>query len=794
MFKNIFLVSIRNFVRQKIHTLVNLSGLSLGISTVLVIFLMLSFLFSYDRYHENYDHIYRLVSEEDNHSGHGKDYMVGVPIVLPEAFADEFPEVKEQVFISNKTGGIISVKGKEDVEENSGIVYSEPSFFKIFDRKLLQGNPEKVLLNPGKVVISEKWAKKYFGEADPIGKTFTMDFETELMVEGVMEDFPENTDFPIDMFIAYNTVKEDREKKEGWGSTSSDDQLYILLNDKDSKAKIEGRLPAFIKKYFGDRDTNSKAMNLQPMSDFHFSELYSTISFNTVPKSMLTLMAIIGLFILITSCVNFINLSTALAVKRAREIGIRKVMGSSRFFLVAQLLGETAFMVVIAMLVSFGITEVALYYLNPFLELQLGILKADTFSLITFLVLLLIFLTIMAGLYPARLISSFHPINSLKSNLSNRMTGGRTLRQGLVVFQFIISQVFIICTIVATQQTDFLKTVDMGFAREANISVQLKEENTVRAKSFKQEVAQLNDVENITLAYKPPSSGSTSATNVKFPANPGDYTTEVKLADRDYLPTYQLKLLAGENISESDTIKDFVINESLMKQLGVNESEKIVGEKLTVWGRTGIIKGVVANFQTHSMKARFEPVLITSYAPNYKTAGVKLNTANVHRTVEQIESIYKKHYGNYNFEYSFLDEDIAEFYEAEEKMTTLTKGFSFIAIFIGMLGLYGLVAYLTEIKTKEIGVRKALGATIYDVLILLTRGYSSLIALAFLFALPLSWFMLDTWLAEYPHRIELNFLSFLAGGLLSLVVALLTAAYTSIKAARLNPTVSLRDN
>ena len=793
MLKNILLISLRNFRRQKIHTLINLSGLSLGISAALVIFLLLSFLFSYDRFHQNYNHIYRLVTSSDNNGGQKRDHTPGLPVVLPEAFKNDFPAVKDQVFFSYKMNGNISFGDNKDFFENEGITYTENSFFRIFDRKLLRGNLETILKDPGKVVLSEKLAAKYFGNEDPIGKTFKLDYETDLMVEGIMEDYPDNTDFPFDMLIAYSTVREEMEKNGGWGNISSDDQLYILLDEETPVESIVAGLPAFIDKYYKKHD-NNKQIALQPLSDLHFNKTYSNYSFKSTSKESLLIMAIIGLFLLITSCVNFINLSTALAVKRSKEVGIRKVMGSNRSVLILQFLGETAFMVFVSMIISFGLVELALYYLNPFLGLSLSILKANVWQLSSFLIVLFTLLTLLAGMYPARVISGFKPINSLKNNLSNSQTGGKKLRQGLVVFQFVISQIFIIGTLIVNQQIDYLKTEDMGFSHEAILSVDLYENDPVRAKSFKNDLLQLQEVENVTLAFKPPSSGSTSATNFTFPSNPGDYVTEVKLADKDYMDTYELNLIAGNNITESDTIKDFLVNESLLKMVGITAPEKAVGEVIKIWGSTGMIRGVIKNFHTKSLKEEISPVIIMSYAGYYETVGVKLITGNLQKTVKEIEEVYNKNYQVYDFSSEFLSEEIANYYDSEEKMSTMINIFAVIAIFIGMLGLYGLIAFLTELKTKEIGIRKALGASIWDVLILLTKDYSILILLAFLFALPLSWWMMDTWLENYPYRIELNLLIFFIGGIISLLVAWLTAGYTSIKAARLNPSISLRDN
>ncbi|MBT31024.1 MAG: hypothetical protein CMO01_15305 [Thalassobius sp.] len=794
MFRNIFLITLRNFRRNKIHTIINLSGLSLGISAAITIFLLLSFLFSYDRYHTNFDHIYRLVSSSDKNGGQSRNHTPGVPVVLPEAFKSDFPSVKDQVFVHYYMAGNVSLGNGKDFYENEGIAFTEHSFFNIFDRKLIQGNPATVLRDPGKVVISQKFAKKYFGEEDPIGKTFKLDFKTDLIVEAVMEDFPDNTDFPFDMLITYNTIREQLEKDGGWGSISSDDQLYVLLDENISKEEIESSMPAFITKYFGDHDTDKKKIELQPLADLHFNSYYSNYSFKSIGRESLWIMAIIGIFLLITSCVNFINLSTALAVKRSKEVGIRKVMGSTRSILIFQLIGETAMMVFVSMLISFGLVELALYYLNPFLGTSLSIINANSVELVLFLVFLFVSLTLLAGLYPAKVISGFKPIYSLKNNMNNTQTGGKKLRQGLVVFQFIISQVFIIGTLIVNQQIQYLKTEDMGFSREAILNVDLLESDQVRAKSFKNDLLNLKDIENVTLAFQPPSSGSTSATNMYFSSNPGDYVVEVKLADKDYMDTYELKLLAGENITESDTIKDFLINESLMRMVGITDPQKAIGEEIKIWGNKGLIRGVVKDFHTRSMKEKVSPVILMSFAPYYETVGIKLVSGNIQNTVKEIEKVYKTHYSNYDFSSNFFDEDIAGFYENEEKMSTMSNVFALIAIFIGMLGLYGLIAYLTELKTKEIGIRKALGASIWDVLLLLTKDYTLLIVVAFFFAMPLSWWMMMTWLENYPYHIELNFLIFFIGGIISLMVAWITAGYTSVKAARLNPSISLRDN
>ncbi|MEM1134518.1 MAG: ABC transporter permease, partial [Bacteroidota bacterium] len=702
MFKNIILIALRNFKRQKIHTIVNLGGLSLGISTALIIYLMLTFLFSYDRYHRNFNNIHRLVTESEKANGAGKDYTPGVQIVFPEAFKNDFPEVKDQVFISNKEGGIILIDVERKFNEETGIAYTDGAFFRIFDRKLLKGNPEKILQDPNKVVLSKKFAEKYFKNEDPIGKTFQIDFKRELMVEGIMEDYPENTDFQFDMLIAYSTVRKEWEKDQGWGSVSSDDQLYILLDEKTSPQQIEAGLPAFINKYFKEHNDDNSIITLQPLSELHFNTELSNFSYKTMSKDTLLVMAIIGIFLLVTSCVNFINLSTALAVKRSKEVGIRKVMGSSKRILLVQLLGETAFLVFLSILIAFCLAEVGLLYLNPLIGKSISIFSTELLQLAIFLLLLFIGLTLLAGLYPAQLISSFKPIHSLKNSMSNTQTGGKKLRQGLVVFQFVISQVFIIGTIVIGQQHEFLKTADVGFNREAVLTVDLGEENPIRAKSFKAEVQQLKEVEKISLAYRPPMSGSVSATNFYFPSNPGDYSTEYKLADSDYLPTYELRLLAGENLSESDTVKDFLINESLMKMIGITEPQKAVGESIKMWGTEGLIKGVIEDFNTKSLRNQIDPVLITTQASRYEIAAVKVAFLNINAGIKEIEKIYKSLYPEYDFSYSFLNEDIEKFYEREEKMSTMASIFASIAIFIGMLGLYGLIAYLTEIKTKEI--------------------------------------------------------------------------------------------
>lgn len=504
-------------------------------------------------------------------------------------------------------------------------------------------------------------------------------------------------------------------------------------------------------------------------------------------------MGLIGIFLIITACINFVNLATSVAVKRSKEVGIRKVLGGQRFELIGQYLSETFMITALAILVGTGLAELGLINLNSFLDLDLHV-NGNVLQTGIFLMVLWVVVGLLSGLYPAFVLSGFRPVQALKNKLSNRSAGGFNLRRGLVVFQFMISQVLIIGTIILVSQMNYFNTKDLGFNKEAILMISLPEPQSVEKKHvLKRETERMAGVEMVSLCMAPPSSGSVSVTDFSVEGVEGSFLTQVKLADAEYVDLFQLDLLAGTMYQPSDTMNGFVVNESLVKSMGLEKPEDIVGRNLKLWGKTYPVMGVVKDFHTMSLDEEVGPTIILSQIKDYYDMAVKVNTTDPLSVVAEIEKVWGTQYDNFLFHYQFLDEQIEEFYEGEKKMTTLLSIFSGIAIFIGCIGLYGLVSFMASEREKEIGVRKVLGASTSQILVLFSREFVMLIFIAFLFAAPLSGYAMGKWLEKFAYRIELNTFMFFVGIAATLFIALATVSYRAIRASLTNPVDVLKD-
>ena len=467
MLKNYFTTAIRNLIHQKGSALINIAGLTLGITCSLILFLMVKHILSFDTFHTKKDRIYRVVSQSEGNKG--KRQSSGIPPVLPDAFRSDFPEAEEVVFTTYRSDAMVTIPQPSPLEpkkylEESGIVYTEPAFFKIFDRPMLIGDAERALDEPNEAIISKRWALKYFGKEDARNEVLKFD-TVEYKVTAIMEDFPANTDFPFDLMLSYSTIKSENEKA-GWHSVWSDEHCYFLLREGTDIDQISNRLPAFGKKFLGD-NVNKTEYLVQPLSEIHFDERFDTYTYNTTSRGTLISFEVVAMILVLTACINFINLATAEAVKRSKEVGIRKALGSSRVQLIKQFLGETALITIISVLTSLALTPLALTYLNPFLELNLALnFSTDTFLWI-YLFGITVLVSALAGLYPAFVVSGYNPVLALKNLISNKNSSGYSLRRALVVTQFVISQFFIIGTIVVINQMDYYKNKDLGFKKDA---------------------------------------------------------------------------------------------------------------------------------------------------------------------------------------------------------------------------------------------------------------------------------------------------------------------------------------
>jgi putative ABC transport system permease protein len=790
MIRNYITIALRNVVRSFGFTIINIAGLSLAITCSIVLFLLITFLTSFDNYHPDSDRIYRIVTTIDFGRAES-DHTPGVPGPFPEALKSDVTGIEAVLFISGRWQALVSVEEdgeRRRFEEAQSIGYTDSTYFDFFKRDLVSG--EASLVKPNQAVISERWAKKYFGDKDPIGKTIRIDNAQDFEIIGVMDDYPPNTSFPFELLMSYETIR--KEKIDGgWYNVWSDDQCYIKLAPGVNPATVEAQLPGFNRKYVNEEEANHMKRWLQPLRDINHETRVSNYRQRTVPRESIWAMGVIMIFLLVTGCINFINLSTAVAVRRSKEVGIRKVLGGQRLQLIFQYLSQTAVITLIAIILSVGLSELALLRLNSFQNLDLHIdLTSPTFW--GFIVAIWLGVSVVSGLYPSFLLSGFSPAVALRNKLTNRGSGGFTLRRGLVVFQFVISQFLVIGTIVLLSQMNYFNSKDLGFSTEAVVIVPLPQLENVGAKAaVRSAVRDLPGVEGISLCSTPPSSGSVSVTDYRVDGIERSNVAQVKIVDWSYLDLFDIELVAGRSFDDVDTANAWLVNERLVKWLNL-EPEEILGRNLTMWERTLPVIGVVRDFHTMSLARSIEPTVLMKDPSGYRHLAVKVKPGQFNTTIEQIEEAWSAQYPDFLFSYEFLDEAIANFYRDTHRLSILLIVFSCVAIFISCLGLYGLVSYIATRKEKEIGVRKAFGATTAQIAYIFSREFVLLVVIAFLLAAPVSGYIMEQWLQKFAYRVSLEWFMFAAGMGVTLLVAGIAVGYRSLRAALARPVEVLR--
>jgi putative ABC transport system permease protein len=804
MLKNYFKTALRNLLRQRSSAVLNIAGLAIGITCSIILFLLIRHQLSFDTFHSKYESIYRVVSESDGNDG--KDYSAGIPAVLATAFKNDFPEAEAVAFTTYRSEATVMVpqeKGEpKKFFEEAGVVFTEPTFFRIFDRPAVIGDAEKSIDEPNEAVISRKLALKYFGKEDAVGEIVEFE-DKQYKVGAVINDHGSNTDIPFDLLLSYETIKK-RNEENGWNSIWSDEHCYFLLKGDVSIDKLHARMPAFTNKYVGEKNYNKQAFTIQPFSEVHFDDRYGAYSYNTVTKGNILVMAVVGIFLLITACINFINLTTAEAIKRSKEVGVRKTLGGSRSQLIFQFLGETSFITLTSIIVSICIAQLALGFLNPFLEMDLAISLGGDTALLIYLVSVFISVSLLSGLYPSLVMSGYQPALAMKSHASAKNSSGFLLRKGLVVFQFAISQLLIIGTIVLIAQMRFTENTELGFRKDAVINIPIPESETPaymdtigrgsKMRTLVNEVSRISGVEKVSLNSATPSSGDVSSTGFVLEGESDDKRkdTQVKQVDGNYIDLFELQLIAGQGLPDLDTAVRFVVNEKFVQVAGFNAPQDIIGKVIRIWGKRLPVSGVVKNFHSTSLRDGIEPLVMFNRVRGYSTMSVRVDARSYQASVDQIKGLWERSYPEHIFDYTFLDQEIKEFYQTEQRWSILVTIFTSLAIFIGCLGLFGLVTFMANQKTKEIGVRKVMGASVESIVLMFTKEFSMLIVLGFVFAAPLAYWVMSLFLSNYAYHIELGVWIFAGGIGSTLVIAILTVGYRSFRAAAANPIKSLR--
>ena len=796
MLKNYFKIAIRNLLKNKGYSTINILGLTLGITCCLVLLIVVRFELSFDNFHPKGDRIYRVVTGFERKDGWS--YNQGAPFPLHEALKNDLSDLDQVVLIDYfLEGDVIVSKGEKEKYKEQHIGYVNQEYFSMFQHVWLAGNKTNALSEPNQVVISKELATKYFKDpGEALGEVIRLDNKYDLKVTGVIERFPENSDFRFNMLVSFLTVKPELEKDGEWGSVSSSMQHFVLLPENTHTSDFDQRVAELADKYVDQSGVAKTLFSLQPLETIHFDTRYGNFSNRVSGKETVWALTAIGIFMIITACINFINLATAQAVKRSKEVGIRKVLGSNKLQLTFQFLGETAIISVIAILISIVLVDAVLPSINQIMGLNLSFHPFQDIEVAFFLLLLLVVVTVLSGYYPSVVLSGFKPVEAIKNKINVRHAGGYTLRRGLVVFQFVISQVLIIGTIIVSSQLSYFKNTNLGFNQEAILTVPLPENDQASLARFNQALQEITSIKSMTFGYSSPSSDNRWTSSVEMMGSEmEEVQTDIKLADVRYPQTYEIELLAGRFYGESDTIREVVVNEAFIRKFGIEDPNDALGREVEFWNDFPVpIVGVVKDFHAVSLRDDLGPLLLSTDLESYEEAGLKISPQNVSETLKEIEAAWTAVYPSYVFDYQFLDERIGEFYLREARLNQLFQIFAGIAIFIGCLGLYGLVSFMAQQKTKEVGIRKVLGASVANILLLFSKEFTTLVMIAFVIASPIAYFIMNSWLENYTYRIEIGLGVFLLAVASSLFIAWITVGFKALKASVANPIDSLKSD
>jgi len=798
MIKNYFKTALRNLSRNKSFTFINVIGMSIGIASCLLIFVIIQFELSFDRFHSKKDRIYRVVTKF-NRAGN-LDYTSGVSVPVPAAMRAEFPQLETVAAISGSAGNQIAVPGSQPAKKfnEPNIFYAEPEVSNILDIRWLAGDKKDALIEPNTVVLSKTTADKYFGDwKQAMGKTIVHQNRETLKVTGIIDDMPINSDFPFCVVISFKTNETARSTD--WGSTSSDFNCMILLKPNSSPEQIRALLPAFRKKHSDDTKSEIKTSYLlQPLSEIHFDGRFGNYNERTFSRELIASLSIIGLFLLIIACVNFINLATAQAINRAKEVGVRKVLGSNRGQLIVQFLGETFLITLFSIVLACFISWFVLPNLGLLLNININPGSIQWPIIILFLLIVAFVVTTLSGFYPSIILSGFNPATALKNKISSKSVGGISLRRVLVVFQFIIAQVLIIGTLVVISQMDYFRSAPMGFDKNAIFNVPLPGDSLSHSKIgvLRQQLLDHPGISNVSFSFSPPANNGDWTSDFTFDRSPKTTSFEptLKWADADYFKTYGLQLIAGRAYVPSDTVNEFVVNEALVKKLGLKNPKDILGKEISFWNRRihARVVGVIRDFHSNSLRDPIVPAVLACRTRNYSTIGIKIQESKAKEILAFVERLWNQTFPDYVYEYKFLNEKIEHFYDEENQLSQLYKIFAGIAIFISCLGLYGLVSFMAIQRTKEVGIRKVLGASVGNIVYLFSREFTLLIGIAFLIAAPLAYYLMHQWLNNFTFRIDLGLGFFILAIIGSILIAWITVGYKAIRAAIANPVKSLR--
>jgi putative ABC transport system permease protein len=804
-----FKMAKRSLLASKGTTIINVLGLVIGIASALAIISIIRFELSFDTFHSDHKNIYRMVRVS---GADLSEFRAGIPYAIPPAL-NEIASIKKMTkleYLGGASVDVLSPDGKFERQflEEGGVVTVEPEFFDVIDFsgspiKWISGDPKTSLSEPSSLVVTRAIATKYFGEDSPIGRTLRFQKAFDFKITGVIEDFPPNTDFPFRMLVSYSSMQLlFGERMSDWVSVNDGHSVYVVLQDGVDVKDVEAQIAKLHAENVGKDLSKHRHYFLQPLREVHFDPNFGTFSSRTITHETIFTLQLIVVSLLAVGCINYINLSTAHSTLRSKEIGMRKIMGSSQKNLIVQFFVETLIIVLIAAFAALGIVAVFMPSLVSILGLQVSINFFDSFLWIT-LGSITAVVTIGAGLYPALLISRFNPLAAIKNQFATGRLAGVRLRKALVVIQFTATQVLAVATFIVVAQMEFFRNVDMGFNRNAIVlTIPLLNNDQSSLSSFESELRRLPFVQNVAKSFTLPSGvdrnrnsrdiGKPEANEVQ------DYQNyEYSAIDENFLDLYGIRLIAGRNLTLADSSKNILVNETLMKNLGYNYPQDIVGEELKLGGDGMVhVIGVINDYYGNSLKQRVDNIALDANTNSYRQVSIKLDLAADQKMTDvltKLEQTWKSIYPEHAFEFHFFDDNIAMFYEQELKYSRLFQIFSMMFVLIGCLGLYGLITFIANRKGKEIAVRKTLGASVGNIIMMFTREYIALITVSFALAVPIAWYGVNEWLMNFENHIDVQWWLFAVPGVTVLAIALAVMCMKSFNAAMANPVDTLRN-
>ena len=819
MIRNYWKVAVRKLLRHKIHSIINILGLTIGIASCLIIYLLTRFELSYDTFHPNKDRIYRVVSRigRDNDSRNFGFTLVPLPLTL----RNELTGCAHVAAVYNYTARItIPLTGphkasnarepkifdRPDRGIPSPVIVTDSQYFDMFHYQWLAGNAGTSLNNPFSVVLSEKEMTKYFGNISPeqaIGHTVIYNDSLITTVTGIVKDWAGNTDLIFKDFISLATAKNSFLKDDidmtAWGMWDSKAYGFVELSPGTTPQKVEQQLPGILKKYAMHRPGDTAQAILQPLKDLHFDATYGDMfSRKTHLPTLYGLMGIAG-FILLLAAINFINLSTAQSLQRTKEIGIRKVLGSRRKDIVVQFLGETLLITLLAVLLSVAITPLAISLLHDYFPP--GIHLDISWTTLGFMALITLATALLAGWYPARIISRLLPVISLKGQATKTVTPNRYLHRSLIVFQFTISLAFIMSTVIVARQLHYILNKDLGFSTDAILTLRTAGGYPVAEReALANQIRELPGVAMVIRHTETPEAQGHPGTSLTYKGvKEQEIEASFELADTGYLSLFGIKLVAGRNLFAADSIRELVINETAARAMGFQRPQDALGAIMTtgINHAGGPIVGIVRDFHSKNLHEAITPFFIGTMRRGERAISLKLtpearNPEAIHALLGNLEKIWHATYPNEKFKYTFLDESIASLYDKEQHISSLLRIAMVIAIFISCMGLLGLATFAAEQRSKEMSIRKVLGASVGRIVTLLTGNFLWPVALAIVIATPIAWYFMQNWLRGFVYRTTIPWWLFACCGVAAIAIALLTVGFQAVRAATANPVEKLR--